>query len=873
MTEPVIRSIPLDRLEPSPANVRKTPAGKAAFDELKASIPVHGLLENLVARSGDPGEDGGERFAVIAGARRLAALNELAQEGVIETDYPVPCRIVANGANDSEISLAENVIRVAMHPADQVEAFGALALAGATVADIAANFGVSERTVEQRLRLGHLAPELLDAYREDRIDLATLKAFTVTTDRSRQMAMWEQVSEQGYRPSDWQIKRMLTEDRVPAGAALARYVGVDTYEAAGGAVLRDLFADEHENGVWLEDPALLMKLALDRLQVAADELATRWKWAEARLDVDWSDLARFGRVHPTPSEPTDEEKAEIERLHVRHDELLNLNEDEWTDELIEEADAIEPRLAEIQDAIKARAVYKPDEIAISGCIATVGDDGQLQLVQGLVRPEDMPAKDTATGQATADHVAAGTHDHDDGAGIQVPGTSVPSVSDPAMPPARPDPEAEARKEAGVGIGLADDLRAIRTTLVKAHLADDFSAAFDLALFQMGRAVFTPGYHDDALDITVRETPDRPPLHANDDTFHESSPGEAMLEDRSSLRFDWLEIEDGAESFAALRALSPGDKKRLFAACVARTLKGQLAFEANARPETEATVSRLDIDFAEHVRPGAELFWSRVRKDRMLDVARRTLGLEWAHTHRKDKKATLATAMETAFAAGNAVPLGVSKEGRAAALAWVPPGFAAFDKGRIHDGGADATPPAKAEGAAPGETVTEPAPGAAEADSAQETSPVDAEAAAETPPADRPHEDAAPADEARSGTRQEAPSGQPEPAAESADSEQPAPSQPSDGAPVPETTGSSGVSGPRVPDAATAAPTGHDAIDAMNAVPLAGGGPRVIVNTVGLDDDEDGDASSETDPAAPPVPGNGHDAVGDALDIPAFLRRS
>ena len=257
-----------------------------------------------MARSAEPAEDGGERYGVIAGARRLAAMNQLASEGVIEADHPVPCRIVANGANDSEISLAENVIRVAMHPADQVEAFGALALAGATVADIAANFGVSERTVEQRLRLGHVASELLDAYREDRIDLATLKAFTVTTDRARQLAVWEQVSGQGYRPTDWQIKRMLTEDRVPAGAALARYVGVDAYEAAGGPVLRDLFADEHENGVWLEDPTLLMKLALDRLQVAADELATRWKWAEARIDVDWSDLARFragashaGRAH------------------------------------------------------------------------------------------------------------------------------------------------------------------------------------------------------------------------------------------------------------------------------------------------------------------------------------------------------------------------------------------------------------------------------------------------------------------------------------------------------------------------------------------------------------------------------------------------
>ncbi len=44
---------------------------------------------------------------------------------------------------------------------------------------------------------------------------------------------------------------------MPAGAPTARFVGVAAYEAAGGPVLRDLFADEHENGVWLEDPKLL----------------------------------------------------------------------------------------------------------------------------------------------------------------------------------------------------------------------------------------------------------------------------------------------------------------------------------------------------------------------------------------------------------------------------------------------------------------------------------------------------------------------------------------------------------------------------------------------------------------------------------------
>ena len=833
MTEPVIRSIPLDRLELSPANVRKTAAGKAAFAELKANIAANGVLANLVVRALGPDTQDIPRYAVIAGGRRLAALGELTQEGVFPRDYPVPCRIVANGAADQELSLAENVVRAAMHPADQVEAFGALALAGATVADIAARFGVSERTVEQRLRLGHAAPELLDAYREDKLDLAILKAFTVTTDRVRQLAVWKQVSGQGYRPTDWQIKRMLTEDRIPAGAALARYVGVDAYEAAGGPVLRDLFADEYENGVWLEDPALLMELAFDRLRGAADELATRWKWAEARIAVDWPDLARFGRVHPTPAEPTDQEKAEIERLHTRHDELVNMDEDEWTDELIEEAEAIEPRLAEIQDAVKARAVYKLEDIAISGCIVTVGSDGTLQVVHGLVKPEDMPA--TGTSEASA-HAGGGQQDGP----RATSGIRPPAISGPAMPPARSDPEAEARKEAGVGIGLADDLRAIRTAMIKAYLAGDFEAAFDLMLFQMARAVFTPGYHDHALDIAVRETRDRPPLRVNDDAFGDWSPGEAMLADRSHLSFDWLEIEDRLESFAALRTLPQTDKQNLFAACVARTVNCQLAFEADARPELEATVARLDIEFAAHVRPTAEMFWSRVRKDRMLGVAREVLGVEWAHAHRKDKKATLASAMETAFAKSDSPPLGVTKEGHAAALAWAPPGFVAFDTGRVDD----------EDTAAP---------------------------QAEAPPADRSSQDTAASHDPQSGAGQEAPAGQPEPPAEAeataahttdtGESEQPAPSEPSSGAPGAETAESPGV-----PDAATVAPTGVEPIDAMNAVPVAGGGPSVIVNTVGIDGEDDTEASPETEPSAPPVPGNGHDGGGDALDIPAFLRR-
>ena len=680
-----IRDIPLSQLELSPDNVRKTPADASAFTELKASIAAHGLLENLIARSMGPSTDCIARYAVIACGRRLAAMQALAAEGALDDDHPVSCRMIGAIVAAEEVSLAENSVRAAMHPADQVEAFRRLADAGSTAAAIAVRFGVSGRTVEKRLRLGNAAPVLLEAYRADEIDLDTLMAFAVTTDQARQNAVWETVSQQGYRPGAWQIKRLLTEDRIPATSVIARFVGIEAYEAAGGQIDRDLFAEEDERGIWFDDPDLLNKLAMDNLQAAARELETRWKWAEARLDMDWSATAAFGRVRPQPAEPTGGEKAEIERLRTRNDELANMEDDGWTDVLVEEADANETRLDEIEAMIEARAVYRRKDIAIAGCIATVGNDGELKLIQGLVRPEDMPARESN------DANMAGQDDTGDGENT-ISGIDAPTFVAPLASPG--DAEAEARKEAGVGIGLADDLRAIRTAIVKSQLACDFEAAFDLLLFQLARSVFTTGYHDGALDIRAAETPDRPAMRVNDDAFGDINVGEKHLEiDRAAQKLDWTGLSD-TEAFAELRALPERDKRTLFASCVARTLKGQLAFEPTARPEVEATVARLDIDFAAAVRGNrdqvwtADLLWSRLRKDRILAIARETLGETWAQAEAKQKKADIAKAIQDAFAHGDGVPAGVTAEGRAAAIAWTPPGFRAFDTGAV-DGSASA----------------------------------------------------------------------------------------------------------------------------------------------------------------------------------------
>ena len=87
-------------------------------------------------------------------------MRELVDENEIHPDMMVACRILDESANDTEISLAENEVRAGMHPVDQVSAFRRLTEEGIAREKIAERFGVSTRTVDQRLRLAGLPTEI-----------------------------------------------------------------------------------------------------------------------------------------------------------------------------------------------------------------------------------------------------------------------------------------------------------------------------------------------------------------------------------------------------------------------------------------------------------------------------------------------------------------------------------------------------------------------------------------------------------------------------------------------------------------------------------------------------------------------------------------
>lgn len=353
------QTIPLHRLVASKANARQT--GKAeGIGELAASIAAHGLRQNLnVMPSGD-----GKRFEVVAGGRRLKALKQLARAGTLAKDAPIRCLVLDDTDDPAEISLAENVIRAAMHPDDQFEAFRALiAEKGLSAEEVAARFGITVGAVRQRLKLAAVSPRLRALYRKGDMTLDHVMALAISDDHAAQEAAWQNLPAWNRNPSA--LKDALTSDTVPMTDRLAKFVGVEAYLAAGGTVIRDLFDDEDEG--YLSDRALVQNLAIARLEDAV--MAVReegWKWVKPELTRDYA--VQYGRLYP-----------------------------QWAEE--------------DEDGVARDASFTSEDKARAGARVTLGYDGTLSVERGLIDPADIrdnarQKRNGKTGEGTAGLSAA-----------------------------------------------------------------------------------------------------------------------------------------------------------------------------------------------------------------------------------------------------------------------------------------------------------------------------------------------------------------------------------------------------------------------------------------------------------------------------------
>ncbi|CAN7775353.1 ParB/RepB/Spo0J family partition protein [Variovorax sp. LjRoot84] len=590
--------VPLDHLFLSEANVRKVHHEEGIL-ELAALIEAQGLLQRLSVVAVPDG-----RFAVVAGGRRLRAMQMLAQSGRWPASQPVECKLYEE-AQALQVSLAENSGREAMHPADQMEAFKRLIDGeGLTVAQVAGRFGVSPLTVERRLKLACLSPRFLDMYRAGEIEPDQLQALALLESHATQEAVWEGLSP--YDRSAWRIRNAVTSESCSADSRLARFVGLDAYEAEGGTVRRDLFASLDDlSGIYLDNPQLLQTLAIDKLRgVAAGIKEDGWSWVECSLDADTTPWRGYGRADKERREPSAEEAALIEQLSAEqraHAEAYDQHQDEG-DPDAEDFELVEQQLCEALDTVELKLEaaseglwqWSAERLAIAGSLVRLDRRGDVVVDRGLVRPGDRKAAAAGAG--------AGEGGEEESAPRDLPSTSRPEFSEKLM----------------------RDLTSHRTAALQAALVQNPHIALVTLAHRMAETVFgLYGSGDDIVKVSVRVTGDS--TLAQEASEYSESPAATVL---GSAEAQWGDRLPGSPDalFRWLLAQPRETLLELLAYCTARSVNA-VAGRPRSYNHSDALAEALDVDMADWWAPRAANYLGRVSKAKALEAVKEATGID------------------------------------------------------------------------------------------------------------------------------------------------------------------------------------------------------------------------------------------------------
>lgn len=606
--------IPLNRLKKSEKNARKTPHRPEDIETMAASIHAKGIFQPPVVEPelDDAGQPTGDYLVTIGEGRRLAQLLRAKRKQIKKTEL---VRCLIDTANDAyEISLDENITRFAMHPADQFEAFQRLVEErGFGVEEIAARFNVTATVVRQRLKLASVSPRLMQTYRDGDMTLDQLMAFTVTEDHVRQEGLWESLPSYERHPQT--IRRLLTRDRVPANDRRAIFVSAEAYQAAGGVIERDLFAEDH--GGYFADPALLDRLVVEKLQTLAEAVvADGWKWAS--LDPDHS----LSRLRPQVRAFTPEEQVRYDALDAEK-EALEADHGNWTEEA-------EVRFAEVVAEIEAldmsRLGFAPEDKAVSGAFVTVGKDGAARVEYGFVRAEDEAVEPEPNGDES---------------------------DDTGEPPVRPDaPPHEEPERATLSDKLVEDLTAHRTAALRDALAQQPETALCALLHLFVLKTFDCGYRDGSC-LDVRPT--SVALSGYAPGIEDSVAGRAIVERHEGWAMKLSTF--GNDAWAFVTSLDTEAQLQLLAHCVSLTVNAVCSRDRGAWGTSPADdlAGVLSLDMTGYWSPTAESYFTRVPKNRILEAVIEAVSEDAARHISAAKKADMADAAEQLVAGTGWLP--------------------------------------------------------------------------------------------------------------------------------------------------------------------------------------------------------------------------
>ena len=609
--------IPLHRLKKSPKNARKTPHPKADIEALAASIAAKGLLQNLVVEPErkEDGTEGGKEtgyyLVTIGEGRRLAHLLRAKRKEIRKAE-PVRC-ILDTTHNAHEISLAENVIRSAMHPADQFEAFAKLHREeGMAAEDIAARFGVTPTVVKQRLKLGAIAPTLMQAYRDEELTLEELTAFAITDDHTRQEQVWSELPP--YSRSRDAILRALSEGQVSSDDRRAAFVGAEAYQAAGGAIIRDLF--DEEGGGFFADAALLNRLVREKLEAEAATIkAEGWKWIVVEPEFNHEMTAGMRRVYAEEVPLSEADQAKRDAFEARYNALSEEDDGENSEEIAAKLQALDAEM----DALAGDEQYRPEDIAIAGVFICPGHDGELRIERGFVRAEDWKAK-----------LSAGNNAKPDGETRQ---------TDQGKP---------------LSEKLVAELTAYRTVGLRNALAEHSATALTAVVHALAAAAFYSGSdRSSCLEIAPRSAS----LTAHAPGIDECPAMTAIAERHAA--WERRMPEDAAQLWDFVARLDQAGQVELLAHCASLSLNAmhlpKHRTEAAALAHADVLAETLGLDMTATWTPTAANYFGRVSKERIVEAVREGVSVEAAANIAGMKKLAMAEVAERRLAGTGWLP--------------------------------------------------------------------------------------------------------------------------------------------------------------------------------------------------------------------------
>ena len=391
------------------------------------------------------------------------------------------------------------------------------------------------------------------------------------------------------------MRERLTEREIDAYRhPLVRFVGLDTYEQAGGGIRRDLFA-EGDAGVYLTDAALLERLAQDKLAgIAAEVKAEGWAWADATPGVTHADLHAFQRAPRERREPNKREAQRIEKLQAKMQEVaeavdaaMDADDEDKADALQEEGEALSEQLQALEEGLQG---YGANVKAAAGAIVTIDRNGEAVIHRGLLREAEAKAL------RTLEKLRQGFSD----------------------PDAANDDEGEEDvqpKAAAISDRLAQRLSAHRTAALQIEVAQHPQVALAVLVHGMVQTVFQGRYygHDMPLGVSLK-IQDR--LEGMAPDWPESPAAVALRE--SQQTWGGKLPEDSAALFAALLAMGQGELVKLLAVCVASTVD-VVTLRATAQQPGEELAQAVGLDMAAWWQPTAEGYFKHVPKAAVLQA--------------------------------------------------------------------------------------------------------------------------------------------------------------------------------------------------------------------------------------------------------------